>query len=113
MADGVLVIRQFWPFCVNDAIEVHNGKASFGDLGRSGGQHFGRIAGAISGVGVWEEPADIGQSGRAEEGVGYCVEQDIGIAVTDKLSVVRHIDTTEPQRPAGGCAVRIFAKSNS
>ena len=47
MADRILVSRQFWPFCVNDAIEVHHGKAGLGDLGDGGRQHFGRIAGAI------------------------------------------------------------------
>ena len=41
------------------------------------------------------------------------MEQYIGIAMADKLSVVGHIDTAQPQRPAGGCAVRIFAEANA
>jgi hypothetical protein len=113
MTDGVLVIRQFWPFGVNDAIEVHDDKASFGDLSGCGREHFGRIASAIGGIRVGEQPADIGQGGGPQESIGYCVEEHVGIAVTDKLSVMGHIDTAQPLRPAGGCAVRIFADANT
>jgi hypothetical protein len=113
MANGVLVIRQFWPLRVNDAIEVHNGKARLGNLGSGGGQHFGRIAGKIGRIGVREQAANIGQGSGAQEGIGYRVEQHIRIAVTDKLSVVGHIDAAQPQRPAGSSAVRIFANANA
>jgi hypothetical protein len=40
------------------------------------------------------------------------MQQHIGIAVTDKLSVMRHIDAAQPQRPTGLGTVRVFANSN-
>src|SRR5262245_36869059 len=33
--------------------------------------------------------------------------------MTNKLSVVGHVDTSQPQRPAGSSAVRIFANANA
>jgi hypothetical protein len=41
------------------------------------------------------------------------VEEYVGIAVTDKLPVVRHIDAAQPQWSAGGSAVGVFADANS
>ena len=70
MADGVLVIRQFWPFCVNDAIEVHHAKTGLGDFCGGGGQHFGRVAASIGRLGIGKQAADVGQGGGAEQGVG-------------------------------------------
>jgi hypothetical protein len=92
MADGVVVIRQFWPFRVDDAIEVHDAKVGFGNFLRGSDEHFGRVPALIGWVRVGEEAADVGQSGGAEQCVGDCVKQHIGVAVTDKLSVVRNVD---------------------
>jgi hypothetical protein len=109
MANGVLVIRQFWPFGVDDAIEVRNGKTGLGNSCSSGCQHFGRIATSIGGLGIRKQPADIRQGGSSQQCVRDRVQQHIGIAVADKLSVMRHIDASQPQRAAGGGAVRVFA----
>ena len=94
MADSILVIRQFWPFCVNDAIEVHDLKTGLEGLGESGGQHLGRIAAAIGWVCIGKQAADVGQGGGAEDRIGDRMEQNIGVAMSDKLPVMRHIDTT-------------------
>jgi hypothetical protein len=107
-----MVIRQFWPLGVDDAIEVHHAKAGLGNLCCRGGQHFGRVAAPIGGLGVRKQAANIGQGGGSQYGVGYRVQQDIGVAMADKLSVMRHVDSPQPQRPAGGGAVRVFADSN-
>ena len=112
MADGVLVIRQFWPFGVDDAIEVHDAKAGLGDFCGGGGQHFGRIAASVGRIRVGEQAADIGQGGGSQQRVGDRMQQHVGVAVADKLPVVRHIDSAQPQRPAGRGAVRVFAKSD-
>jgi hypothetical protein len=112
MADGVLVIRQFWPFGVDDAIEVHDAKAGLGNFRGRDGQHFGRIAASVGWLGIRKQSADIWQGSAAEQCVGYCMQQHVGVAVTDKLSVMRYIDASEPQRTAGRGAVRVFAKSN-
>ena len=112
MADGILVIRQFWPFCVDDAIEVHDAKTGLGDFCGGDRQHFGGITASIGRLGIRKQPADIGQGGGAQDCVGDCMQQHVGVAVTDKLSVVRHVDTPEPQRSAGSGAVRVFAKTD-
>jgi hypothetical protein len=112
MANRVLVIRQFWPLGVNDAIEVHNLISGFGHLCSGNRQHLGRIATPIGRVRIRKQSADIGQGGSAEQSVGHRMQQDIGIAVTDKLSVMRHIDASKTQRSARGGAMRVVANSN-
>ena len=77
-----------------------------------GGQHLGRVAAAVGRVGVGKQAADVGQGGGAQQGVGHGVQQHVGVAVADKLPVVRHVDAAQPQRPARRRAVRVFANSN-
>jgi hypothetical protein len=40
------------------------------------------------------------------------MQQHVGVAVSDKLSVVRHVDAAEPERPARRGAMRVLANSN-
>jgi hypothetical protein len=40
------------------------------------------------------------------------MQQHVGIAVADELSVVRHVDAPKSQRSARRCAVRVFSNSN-
>ena len=57
--------------------------------------------------------ADVRQAGGAEQGVGHGVQQDVGVAVAEQMAVVRHVDAAQPQRSAGGGAVRVFAESDA
>jgi hypothetical protein len=112
MPDRVLVIGQFWSFRVYHAIEIHDPIASLGDFRRGRRQHIGRIATAVRGVGVGEQAANIGQGGRPEKRIGHRVQQHIGVAVPDKLSVVRHVDAADPQRPTRRRAMRVLANTD-
>ena len=76
------------------------------------GEHVGRIAIAVAWIGVGEPLANIAQGGRSEHRVGYGVQQYVGVAVTDGMSIVRNVDAAQPQRPTRRQAVRIMANSN-
>jgi hypothetical protein len=41
------------------------------------------------------------------------MQQHIRIAMPNQKVIVRHIDATNPQRPAGGGAVRVFAEADA
>ena len=112
MADGVLVVGELRPFGVDHAVEVHDAVTGLGHFCGGGRQHLGRVAAAVGRVGVREHAADIGQGGRAEQGVGHGMQQHVGVAVADELPVVRHIDAAQPQRPARLRAMTVFAESN-
>ncbi len=113
VADGVVVVGEFGLFGVDHAVEVYDVVTGFVESGGGGAEHVGGVAAAVGGVGVREQAADIGQGGGAEDCVGDGVEEHVGIAVSDELARVGHVDATEAQGAAGGGSVRVFAEADS
>ncbi len=113
MADRVLMVGQFWTFGQHDAIDVRDAETGFPDFGRGCGKHLGRIAAAVGRIGIGKHSANIGQRRRAQQRIGNGVQQHVGVAMTDKLPVVRHVDATQAQWAARDRTVRIFAESNT
>jgi hypothetical protein len=112
VADGIQVVGQLRSLGVDDAIEVDNAVTGFVCSCGCGTQHIGRVAAAVGGIGVGKQSADVGQGGCTQQGIGHRVQQDVGITVAHELTVVRHIDATESQRPTRRRAVRVFPNSD-
>ena len=84
----------------DDAVDVDDLPAQRGHGVERGGEHFGRIAAAVVGIGVGKHLADVAQGGGAEQGVDHGVQQGVAVAVADRLPIVGNIDAAQPQRPA-------------
>ena len=85
----------------DDAVDVDDLPAQGGHGLQGGGEHFGRIAAAVLGVGVGEHLADVAQGGGAEQGVDHGVQQGVAVAVADRLAVVGNVDAAERSGPPG------------
>ena len=64
---------------------------------RAIGQHFGRVAAAVLGVGVGEHLAHVAQGGGAQQGVDQGVQQRVGVAMADRLPIVGNVDAAQSQ----------------
>jgi hypothetical protein len=113
VSDGIVVIGQLGSLGMDDAIKVYNLITSVCDLRGGRRQHLGRVALSVGLVGIWKHLSDVAQGGRAQQGVGHGVQQNVGIAMADKLPVVRHVDAAQSQRSARRGAMRVFANADS
>ena len=62
---------------------------------------------------VGEHLADIAQRRRAENRVGYRVQQHIGVAVTDRLGIVGNRNAAQQKRPPRRQPVCVLSESNA
>ncbi len=97
----------------HDTVEIDDPETGRDHLAMGDGKHLGRIPPAIFCFRVGEPLANVVQTGGAEDGVGYRVQQHVGVTVPNELPVVRHLDAAEPQRSARLEAVRVFADSDA
>ena len=112
VADGVHKVGELRLLGVDYAVEVHDLVARLSHLEGGDGEHLGRVAVVVGGVGVGEGAADVGERRCAQQGVGHGVEQHVAVAVADQLPIVRHVDATDPQRPARLRAMTILTESD-
>ena len=57
--------------------------------------------------------ADVAEAGRAEQGVGDGVKDDVGIAVAGKPAAVGHVDAAEHDRTFAGEGVDVEAHASA
>ncbi len=62
---------------------------------------------------VREQSPDVGFGDRSQQRIGDGVQQDIGIAVADRVDLARDIDAADSQRPTISQSVRVIAESNA
>lgn len=93
-------------------IEIHNPVAGGHDVLVGLLQHFSRIASPVDFVGVGEKLANIAQRRGSQQGIGHGMQQRIGIAMPDRMLVVRHFNPAQQKWPAKSEPVAIFAQSN-
>lgn len=63
-------------------------------------------------IAVGEEDADLAQRGRAEQGVGDGVAEDVAIGVSEQAECVRDVDRSEDERASGNEPVEVIAAAN-
>ena len=76
-------------------------------------QQHQRIRPLILGVGVRKMPADVSQSRRSQQCVGYRVEQHICVAVTVQTQFIGNLHPAQNQVPARHQPVNIISMSDS
>jgi hypothetical protein len=82
----------------------HDGAVDIADLEALGahapgslGQQHGGVRPLELRVGIREMAADIAQRRSAEQGIGDCMQQHVGIRMAEQAQAVRHFDTAENQ----------------
>ena len=111
-ANGPLVVAEFRALCKHNAVEVDDLETRLDNAGVGKCQHLRRVATKVGTVGIGKQLADVPQGGRSEYRVGDRVQQDIRIAVTDSVSIMRDLDATDPKWSTLREAVRIVANAN-
>ena len=91
--------RGFGP-CTNEMLEEakRNLRERFAVVGLA--EHVHRVAAAVRLVRIGKKLADVAGRRRSEERIDDRVEEDVGVAMADKLPVMRDVDAAESQRPA-------------
>ncbi len=113
VADRCAVREDFGPLGENHAIQVNDLPASVGHPFEGRPEHLGRIPPLVGRIGVGKQFADVTQASGAEEGVGDGMEEDIGIAVTQRHLLMGDRHAPEHEPVAGPEAVRIVSQSDS
>jgi hypothetical protein len=67
----------------------------------------------MRGVGVRVEVADVAEGCRAEQCVGDCVQDDVGVGVTGQPARVLDADAAEDERSAVNEAVRVVTGADA
>ena len=93
------------------SIDVHDCEASVRD--ETGGltQQPQAVGVPVRLVVGGEVAADVAQRGGAQQRVNDRVQQDVGIAVSDRMPVVRNIHPADAQRPARFEAMPVLANT--
>ena len=112
LADGLAMGEELGTLGEDDAVDVDDLPAQRGHGVQRGGEHFGRVAAAVLGVGVGEHLAHVAQGGRAQQGVDHGVQQRVGVAMADRLPIVGNVDAAQSQRPARPQPVGVVSDSN-
>ncbi len=67
---------------------------------------------AIGLVAIGEQFADVAKGRSSEDSIRDCVQQHIRVAVAHRVSIMRDLDATDPERSTLSKAVRIVANAN-
>jgi hypothetical protein len=92
VSDRIVVIGQLRALGMDDAIKIHNLITGIRDFRGGDGKHLGRVALRVGLVRIWKHASDVAQGGSPQQRVGHGVQQNVGVAMADKLPVVRHVD---------------------
>ena len=68
-----------------------------------------RVGALVRGVGVGEEPADVAEPTRPQDGVRERVRDDVGVGVAVKPAIVRNVHAAQDQAAALGEGVDVIA----
>src|ERR1039458_8972702 len=107
LPDCVAEILQFRPLQDHRRIHVYDPKTLFLRQVFGAPQEHQAVAAVPLGVGIGKMHPNIAQGGRAQNGVGNRVGQDVGIRVSLQAQLEGHRNSAQDQRSAGGETVYV------
>lgn len=106
-------IGKFRALRKDNAIDIGDDEASLPHTLVGEVQHLAGVSIMVGGLGIWEHLADIAQRRRAQDRIGDSMQEDVRIAVADRMPIVRNIDPAQPQRAPRIEPVCIVSDSNA
>lgn len=103
----------FWAFGQDDTIEIHDFHAVVPEPGKSFAEKVGTVTIAILFGTVWKQPSDVFFGDRSENGVGDCVQEDVGVTVPNPMNLRRNVNPADSQGAAVAQPVRVVSEADA
>lgn len=108
-----LVLSELRLLGKNNAVEIDQMETSGLHLLPGPREHVRGVTSAIDLVGIGEHIANITKRRSTEQGIGNGVQQNVRVAVADRVPVVRNVHSANSERPSVGQPMRVVTNADS